>query len=311
MGARSECAPRRLGDPQPPGRGRFRPDRRGGVRSAVRRVVELQVRSRGPAASPLWLELRRAAVVADRNRGSISPPLAKGPAMSNLHGFDMFFIAVYFLILFGIAWWAARREKAVSSDYFLASRDVAWFAVGASLFASNIGSEHLVGLAGTGAGSGLAVGHFEWLACLILLLLGWLFVPFYLKSGVYTMPEFLEKRYNSAARSYFTWVSVIGYVLTKISVTLYAGGVVIRAVSGWKPSNHPDFPWTGIIFGAPILGIWYWCTDQHIVQRVLAAKNIKQARTGTIFAGYLKILPVFIFVLPGIVAVALFPEIRN
>jgi len=295
--------------------------------------------------------------------------------MSNLHPFDLFFIAVYFFILFGIAWWAARREKAVSSDYFLASRDVAWFAVGASLFASNIGSEHLVGLAGTGAGSGLAVGHFEWLACLILLLLGWLFVPFYLKSGVYTMPEFLEKRYNSAARSYFTWVSVIGYVLTKISVTLYAGGVVIRAVTGWnfytaaivlivvtglytifgglravvytevlqaivlilgsvtlmaiglsrvggisgleakvpagffsmwKPSSHPDFPWTGIIFGAPILGIWYWCTDQHIVQRVLAAKNIKEARTG-----YLKSLPVFIFVLPGIIAMALFADVSN
>src|SRR5881296_3183169 len=300
--------------------------------------------------------------------------------MSNLHAFDVMFIAVYFIILFGIAWWAALREKNVSSDYFLASRDVGWFAVGASLFASNIGSEHLVGLAGSGAASGLAVGHFEWLACLILLLLGWLFVPFYLKSGVYTMPEFLEKRYNSAARTYFTWVSVIGYVLTKISVTLYAGGVVIRAVTGWnfytaaivlivvtglytifgglravvytevlqaivlilgsitlmaiglsrvggisgleakvpagffsmwKPTNHPDFPWTGIIFGAPILGIWYWCTDQHIVQRVLAAKNIKEARTGTIFAGYLKILPVFIFVLPGIVAVALFPELHN
>ena len=300
--------------------------------------------------------------------------------MSNLHPFDLAFIAIYFLILFGIAWWAALREKNVSSDYFLASRDVAWFAVGASLFASNIGSEHLVGLAGTGAASGLAVGHFEWLACLILMLLGWLFVPYYLKSGVYTMPEFLEKRYNSAARTYFTWVSVVGYVLTKISVTLYAGGVVIRAVTGWnfytaaivlivvtglytifgglravvytevlqaivlilgsitlmaiglsrvggfagleakvpagffsmwKPSNHPDFPWTGIVFGAPILGIWYWCTDQHIVQRVLAAKNIKEARTGTIFAGYLKILPVFIFVLPGIVALSLFPEIRN
>jgi SSS family solute:Na+ symporter len=300
--------------------------------------------------------------------------------MSNLHVFDLLFIAVYFIILFGIGWWAALREKNVSSDYFLASRDVAWFAVGASLFASNIGSEHLVGLAGTGAASGLAVGHFEWLACLILLLLGWLFVPFYLKSGVYTMPEFLEKRYNSASRTYFTWVSVIGYVLTKISVTLYAGGVVIREVTGWnfytaaivlivvtgiytifgglravvytevlqaivlilgsatlmiiglnkvggfsglearvpegffsmwKPTNHPDFPWTGIIFGAPILGIWYWCTDQHIVQRVLAAKNIKEARTGTIFAGYLKILPVFIFVLPGVVAMALFPHVRQ
>jgi SSS family solute:Na+ symporter len=300
--------------------------------------------------------------------------------MSNLHAFDIIFITIYFLILAGIGWWAARREKAVSSDYFLASRDVGWFAVGASLFASNIGSEHLVGLAGSGAASGLAVGHFEWLACLILLLLGWLFVPYYLKSGVYTMPEFLEKRYNSASRTYFTWVSVIGYVLTKISVTLYAGGVVIRAVTGWdfytaaivlivvtgiytifgglravvytevlqaivlilgsatlmiiglnrvggfagleasvpggffsmwKPTSHPDFPWTGIIFGAPILGVWYWCTDQHIVQRVLAAKNIKEARTGTIFAGYLKILPVFIFVLPGIVAMALFAEVRQ
>ena len=121
--------------------------------------------------------------------------------MSNLHAFDLVFIALYFAILGGIGWWAARREKAVSSDYFLASRDVGWFAVGASLFASNIGSEHLVGLAGSGAATGLAVGHFEWLACLILLLLGWLFVPFYLKSGVYTMPEFLEKRYNSASRS--------------------------------------------------------------------------------------------------------------
>ncbi|HEX4602149.1 MAG TPA: sodium:solute symporter [Gemmatimonadales bacterium] len=300
--------------------------------------------------------------------------------MTSLRLFDLVVIAGYFLVLLGIGYWAARREKNVSADYFLASRDVGWFAVGASLFASNIGSEHLVGLAGTGASSGLAVGHFEWLACLILLLLGWLFVPFYLKSGVYTMPEFLERRFNSAARAYFTWVSIIGYVLTKISVTLFAGGVVMRAVTGldiwtsavvliivtglytilgglraviytevmqavvlivgsatlavlglqavggwsgltarmpadffsmWKPVDHPAFPWTGIVFGAPILGVWYWCTDQHIVQRVLAARNVAAARTGTIFAGYLKILPVFIFVLPGIVAAALYPDIRG
>src|SRR5213594_168574 len=300
--------------------------------------------------------------------------------MSNLHVLDLLFIAVYFGILFGIAWWAARREKAVSSDYFLASRDVAWFAVGASLFASNIGSEHLVGLAGAGSSTGLAVGHFEWLACLILLLLGWLFVPYYLKSGVYTMPEFLEKRYNAASRTYFTWVSIIGYVLTKISVTLFAGGVVMREVTGfgvwtsavilivitglytvlgglraviytevmqaivlivgsatlallglhaaggwsglearmpadffsmWKPVNHPDFPWTGIVFGAPILGVWYWCTDQHIVQRVLAARNVTAARRGTLLAGFLKILPVFIFVLPGIIAAALYADVRG
>src|SRR5690349_6305561 len=154
--------------------------------------------------------------------------------MSNVDLFDFIVIAGYFLVLHGIAYWAALREKNVSADYFLASRDVGWFAVGASLFASNIGSEHLVGLAGTGAASGLAVGHFEWLACLILLLLGWLFVPFYLRSGVYTMPEFLERRFNPTARGYFTWVSIIGYVLTKISVTLFAGGIVVRAVTGWS-----------------------------------------------------------------------------
>jgi SSS family solute:Na+ symporter len=300
--------------------------------------------------------------------------------MSNLHILDFVVIAAYFIVLLGIGYWAARREKNVSADYFLASRDVGWLAVGASLFASNIGSEHLVGLAGTGAASGLAVGHFEWLACFMLLLLGWLFVPFYLRSGVYTMPEFLERRYNSASRWYFTWVSVVGYVLTKISVTLFAGGVVMRAVTGmdlytsatilivitglytimgglraviytevlqavvlivgsaalaflgldaiggwsglharlpadyfsmWKPANHPDFPWTGIIFGAPILGVWYWCTDQHIVQRVLAAKNVTAARRGTIFAGYLKILPVFIFVLPGMIAAAMYSDVRS
>ena len=300
--------------------------------------------------------------------------------MSNLSVVDLVVIAAYFLVLSGIAYWAAKKEKNVSSDFFLASRDVGWLAVGASLFASNIGSEHLVGLAGTGAASGLAVGHFEWLASFILLLLGWLFVPFYLRSGVYTMPEFLERRYNPQSRSYFTWVSIVGYVLTKISVTLFAGGVVMRAVTGydfwtsaailivitglytifgglraviytevmqavvlivgsitlmfiglhavggwsglrasvppdffsmWKPSNHKDFPWTGVVFGAPILGIWYWCTDQHIVQRVLAARNIQEARRGTIFAGYLKILPVFIFVLPGIIAAALYQDVRS
>jgi len=300
--------------------------------------------------------------------------------MTNLSVVDLLVIAAYFVVLSGIALWAARREKKLSSDYFLAGRDVGWLAVGASLFASNIGSEHLVGLAGTGAASGLAVGHFEWLASLILLLLGWLFVPFYLRSGVYTMPEFLERRYNSASRAYFTWVSIVGYVLTKISVTLFAGGVVMRAVTGldfwtsaailivitglytllgglraviytevmqavvlisgsvaltlvglsavggwsglearvppdffsmWKPSNHADFPWTGIVFGAPILGIWYWCTDQHIVQRVLAARNIKEARQGTVFAGFLKILPVFIFVVPGIIASALYADVRS
>jgi SSS family solute:Na+ symporter len=294
--------------------------------------------------------------------------------------FDLVVVVLYFAILFGISWWSARFKKEGSADYFLASRDVGWLAIGASLFASNIGSEHLVGLAGTGAASGLAVGHFEWLACLILLLLGWLFVPFYLRSGVYTMPEFLERRYNAASRWYLTTVSIVAYVLTKISVTLYAGAIVVREVTGlgmwtsatvivvatgaytiagglraviytevmqtfvlivgsllltvlglqavggwsglqasvpadffsmWKPSDHPAFPWTGIVFGAPILGVWYWCTDQAIVQRVLAARNQTEARRGTILAGFLKILPVFIFVLPGIIAAALYTDVRG
>jgi SSS family solute:Na+ symporter len=299
--------------------------------------------------------------------------------MRNLQALDLVVLALYFAVVLGIGYWAARREKIESADYFLASRDVGWLAIAASLFATNIGSEHLVGLAGTGATSGLAVGHFEWLACLVLLLLGWVFVPFYLRSGVYTMPEFLERRYNAAARWYLTTVSIIGYVLTKISVTLFAGAVIIRELTGlsiwsgaaaivvltglytaagglraviytevlqtvvlimgsavlmgiglwevggwsglqarvppgffsiWKPADHPDFPWTGIVFGAPILGIWYWCTDQYIVQRVLAARNLREARLGTIGAGFLKILPVFIFVLPGVMASALYTDIR-
>lgn len=300
--------------------------------------------------------------------------------MTDFNIIDIIVIVLYFFVIFNIGYWAFKRGKSESSDYFLAGRDVGWLAVGASLFASNIGSEHLVGLAGSGAAGGFAVGHFEWLACLVLLLLGWVFVPFYLRSSVYTMPEFLERRYNPAARWYLATISVIGYVLTKISVTLFAGGVVIRELTGldiissavvlvlitglytvagglravvytevlqtfvlvagsatlmvyglievggweqltervpsdffsmWKSFDHPDFPWTGIVFGAPILGIWYWCTDQYIVQRVLAARNQEEARRGTIFAGVLKILPVFIFVLPGVIATALYTDISG
>lgn len=300
--------------------------------------------------------------------------------MTSFTSIDIAVILLYFICILGIGYWAFKRRKNETVDYFLAGRDVGWLVVGASLFASNIGSEHLVGLAGSGAAGGFAVGHFEWLACLILLLLGWTFVPFYLRSSVYTMPEFLERRYSPASRWYLATISVVGYVLTKISVTLFAGGVVIRELTGldmfqsaailvlitglytiagglravvyteliqtfvlifgsltlviiglnevggweglreripsdffsmWKSSDHPDFPWTGIIFGAPILGVWYWCTDQYIVQRVLAARNIDEARTGTVFAGFLKILPVFIFVLPGVIATALYADITG
>ncbi len=292
---------------------------------------------------------------------------------------DLIIVAVYFIAVLSIGFAFSRRGK-TSTEYFLAGRHVGWIAIGASLFATNISSEHFLGLAGTGSKSGLAVGHFEWLACLIVLLLGWIFTPFYLRSGVFTMPEFLERRYNATARSYLSIVSIIAYVLTKISISLYAGGILLQAVVGWdmytsamvivlvtglytvmgglsaviyadlvqtviliggsvlltligldraggwhalvagtppdfwsmfKPMSDPDFPWTGIVFGAPILGIWYWCTDQYIVQRVLSARNLDHARAGTIFAGFLKILPVFILVLPGIIALKISPEISG
>ncbi len=287
---------------------------------------------------------------------------------------DWILIALYFTAIFGVAWWAAGRKSGThrsSSGYFLAGRNVGWFVVGTALFASNIGSEHLVGLAGTGFDSGVAVGQFEVLASLILLVLGWLFVPFYLRSGVYTMPEFLERRYSPAARWYLAVISVVGYVLTKISVTLYAGGIVYEVLLGgsfltgaivivvatgiytvlgglravlytemlqtilliggavlvtaiglsrlggvgaliaasepgtFEMWRNPSFPWTGILLGAPILGVWYWCTDQFIVQRVLSANGIDHARRGTIFGGFLKLLPLFIFVIPGVIAAAL------
>src|SRR3974390_849102 len=297
-------------------------------------------------------------------------------ANRNLAPLDLVIIGVYFLIVFSIGLYFARKER-TSTDYFLASRDVGWFFIGASLFVSNISTEHFIGLAGTGASSGLAVGHFEWLACLILLILGWVFVPFYLRTNVFTMPEFLERRFSRQCAVYLAAISIIAYIFTKISVQLSAASVVLERVAGWdlkttaivlviatgiytvagglaaviytdtvqtlisitgavaltiiglhrvgglehlrtmvppdffhmiKPSSDPSFPWTGIFFGAPILGIWYWCTDQVIVQRVLSARDEGHAKAGTIFAGFLKILPVFMLVLPGIVAKALFPE---
>jgi SSS family solute:Na+ symporter len=294
-------------------------------------------------------------------------------ALANL---DLAIIGVYFLIVFGIGFYFSRRER-TSEEYFLAGRDVGWFFIGASLFVSNISTEHFIGLSGTGASSGLAVGHFEWLACLILLILGWVFVPFYLRSNVFTMPQFLERRFSRECAVYLAGISIIAYIFTKISVQLYAASVVLERVAGWslwktavvlviatgiytiagglaaviytdtvqtlilitgavaltliglhrvggfahlqtmvpasyfhmmKPATDSAFPWTGIFFGAPILGIWYWCTDQVIVQRVLSARDEGHAKAGTIFAGFLKILPVFMLVLPGIIAFALFPD---
>ncbi len=290
---------------------------------------------------------------------------------------DLVIIGLYFCVVFAIGFYFSRKER-TSADYFLAGRNVGWFAIGASLFVSNISTEHFIGLAGSGASTGLAVGHFEWLACFMLLILGWIFVPFYLRSNVFTMPEFLERRFNRSCATYLASVSVIAYIFTKISVHLYAAAVVLERVVGWspmtaaiilvvatgiytiagglaaviytdlvqtlilvagaiiltviglhevggftalraalppdyfhmiKPATDSAFPWTGIFFGAPILGIWYWCTDQVMVQRVLSARSEGHAKAATIFAGFLKILPVFILVLPGLIAVALYREL--
>src|SRR5438445_5068622 len=145
---------------------------------------------------------------------------------------DLVIIGIYFLVVFAIGFYFARRGR-TSTDYFLASRNVGWFAIGASLFVSNISTEHFIGLAGSGATSGLAVGHFEWLACLILLILGWVFVPFYLRSNVFTMPEFLERRFSRSCAVYLASISIIAYIFTKISVQLYAASVVLERVVGW------------------------------------------------------------------------------
>src|SRR6202166_5386157 len=289
---------------------------------------------------------------------------------------DLTIIGVYFLGVFVIGFFVSRKER-TSQENFLAGRDILWFFIGASLFVSNISTEHFIGLSGTGATSGLAVGSYEWEACLILLILGWVFVPFYLRSNVFTMPEFLERRFNRHCAVYLAAISIIAYIFTKISVQLYAASVVLERVAGWplwktavvlviatgiytvagglaaviytdtvqtlilitgavaltiiglvrvgglehlrtmvppdyfhmmKPASDPNFPWTGIFFGATILGIWYWCTDQVIVQRVLSARDEGHAKAGTIFAGFLKILPVFMLVLPGLIAFALFRD---
>jgi len=312
-------------------------------------------------------------------------------------GWDWFTLGLFFAGMCLVVWWVIRQKEETHTDYFLAGRNAGWLAIGASIFASNIGSEHLVGLAGAGANSGMAMSHWEIQAWLILVL-GWFFVPFYARSKVFTMPEFLERRYCSGARSFLSVISLIGYVLTKVAVTVYAGGLVFKTVlgiesinlfgreidffwvgaislvvitgiytiiggmkavlytsvlqtpvlligsivilvmglykvadvygvdglwQGWlqvkesagdniraiRPAFGEDadkqFPWTGVLLGSAIIGFWYWCTDQYIVQRVLSAADQKQARRGTIFGAYLKLTPVFIFLIPGMIAYAL------
>ena len=295
---------------------------------------------------------------------------------SVLESFDWVVLGIYFLALIAVAVWVFLQKNKNTEDYFLAGRNVGWFVIGASIFASNIGSEHVVGLAGTGFESGTPMAHYE-LHAWIVLLLGWLFLPFYIRSGAFTMPEFLEKRFDAKSRWFLSLFSLLAYVLTKVSVTIYAGGIVVSELIGipfwygaigiviftgiytvigglkaviytetlqtvililgsliitylglqevggwnqlretvtsvspdhfnmWRPMNDPKFPWTGLLFGGTIVGIWYWCTDQYIVQRTLAANNIKIGRRGAIFGAYLKLLPILIFLIPGIIAFAL------
>ncbi|MHC4494677.1 MAG: sodium:solute symporter [Planctomycetota bacterium] len=246
--------------------------------------------------------------------------------------------------MLGIVWWVVRQKQRTSADYFLAGRHMPWFVVGASIFASNIGSEHIVGLAGQGSTSGMGMAHWE-LHAWVVVMLAWIFVPFYYRSKVFTMPEFLEKRYNSTARWILTIVSLVAYVFTKVSVTVYAGGVVFNVLlpeiqvpvllgsafitffglsklggwgelqticrenatnfALWRPNSDPDFPWLGVLIASPIIGIWYWCTDQYIVQRALSAKDLRNARRGALWGSFLKVWPVMIFLVPGLIGYAL------
>jgi SSS family solute:Na+ symporter len=299
------------------------------------------------------------------------------------HALDTIILSAFFIGMILVVVWSMMKKEESSTDYFLAGKKASWIEIGSSIFASNIGSEHLVGLAGAGFVSGMAMAHWEMHAWLILVL-GWVFVPFYDRIKVFTMPEFLELRFSAGSRSILSVISLVSYVLTKVAVTVYSGGVVfstvfgiekisvfgyemdmfwvaaiglvvitgiytvaggmraimytsvlqtpvlligsivilivgLMKVGGWnammtacnknvhliRASSDPEFPWLGVLFGSMIIGFWYWCTDQYIVQRVLSGRNQQEARRGAILAGYFKLLPVFIFLIPGMIAFAL------
>ncbi|HVM47020.1 MAG TPA: sodium:solute symporter [Candidatus Acidoferrum sp.] len=340
---------------------------------------------------------------------SFTPMLALGG--TTLTNLDWLAIALYFGVLLCVAWWVVSRRKDTASDYFLAGRNLSWWIIGASIFASNIGSEHIVGLAGSGAKDGVALAHYE-LHAWCLLVLAWVFVPFYARSLVFTMPEFLERRFSTKSRYVLSISSLLTFIVSKIAVGIFAGGVVfgtllpelhlhfgpvqldsfwigsiaviiltglytmlggmravayndavqvcvliggsalltfyglaklggwheLRAICGsdmfnlWKPlvpagqvatwapvkefdaAGHVvkqawyfngNFPWLGMAICAPVIGLWYWCTDQYIVQRALGAPNEKVARQGSIFAAFLKLFPVYLFIVPGLICYAL------
>lgn len=309
-----------------------------------------------------------------------------GSVFNNL---DWFVIALFGLGMIVTVWFSMRKKNESGKDYFLSGRDANWLQIGSSIFSSNIGSEHLVGLAGAGFITGMAMAHWEmhgW----IILILGWAFVPLYDRMKIFTMPEFLELRFSRGSRNVLSLLTMASLVLTKIAATIYAGDVVIRTllnvdsvnlfghqidifwvialslaattglytifggmrvimytavlqapvlifgsvcilymglhvlghgslVDGWKATlaavgdnvhlirsnKDPEWPWLAILPGSAMIGFWYWCTDQYIVQRVLAGKNQQESRRGTILAGFFKLTPVFIFLVPGMIAYAL------
>lgn len=318
-----------------------------------------------------------------------------------MQALDWCIIAGYFALVIGVATWVTKRNKKTADDFFLAGRNLGWWVIGASIFSSNIGSEHLVGLAGSGATDGVAMAHYE-LHAWCVLILGWILIPFFMRSKVFTMPEFLERRFSPGCRTFLSIVSLVSYIVTKVAVGIFAGGVVfsallpdmhlgpidsfwigsiivlcmaglyvilggmravaytdviqvsvlvlgsglltyfgLKALGGWDvlrstlgsemfnlwkpliPAGvegtwepvketgrmawyfNANYPWIGMLFCAPIVGLWYWCTDQYIVQRALGAPSQKEARRGCIFAGALKLLPVFIFIIPGMICFAL------
>jgi SSS family solute:Na+ symporter len=302
---------------------------------------------------------------------------------------DWVAIVLFFVAMLAIVWASVRKKAQDGAGYFLSARDAKWGTIGTSIFTSNIGSEHLVGLAGAGFATGMAMAHWEMHAWLILVL-GWVFVPIYDRIKVFTMPEFLELRYSRGSRTILSLLTIAALVLTKLSATLYAADVVFKVflgidsisimghqvdmfwvislglafvtgiyttvggmrvimytavlqtpvlllgsffilfmglsalgqgslISGWsnmlgavgdqihliRSLDDKSFPWLAVLPGSAMIGFWYWCTDQYIVQRVLAGKNEQESRRGTILAAYLKLTPVFIFMIPGMIALAL------
>ncbi|XP_004090422.1 sodium/glucose cotransporter 5 isoform X3 [Nomascus leucogenys] len=282
---------------------------------------------------------------------------------------DIIVITVYFALNVAVGIWSScRASRNTVNGYFLAGRDMTWWPIGASLFASSEGSGLFIGLAGSGAAGGLAVAGFEWNATYVLLALAWVFVPIYISSEIVTLPEYIQKRYGGQRiRMYLSVLSLLLSVFTKISLDLYAGALFVHICLGWNfylstiltlgitalytiaafdqiggygqleaayaraiPSrtianttchlpradamhmfrdpHTGDLPWTGMTFGLTIMATWYWCTDQVIVQRSLSARDLNHAKAGSILASYLKMLPMGLIIMPGMISRALFPD---